>query len=79
MGGGGFHPIMKKKHLNLHPPMPFLSIQSSLFASPDHRAHWLCRLVENTLVLKFPMGKRLRYHFMKPPQGSLLSKSNAEI
>ena len=79
--GGGYHPVVciEKRFLKLHPPMPFLSLPSSIFAIPDHRAHQLCRLVAAAVVHNFPMGKILRDHFMKPLQVSMLRKLYAEI
>ena len=78
---GGYHLVVciEKHFLNLHPPIPLLSLPSSIFAIPDHCSHRLCRLVAAAAVPHFTIGKMLRDHFMKPLQGSLLRKLRADI
>ena len=79
--GGGYHPVVfiEKHFLNLHPPMPFLSLILPIVASPDPRDHRLYQLVAAAVTQHFPMGKMLRVHFTKPLQDLLLRKLRAEI
>ena len=78
---GVYHPVVciEKHFLNLHHPIPLLSLPSSIIVSPDHCSRQLCRLVAASVVPHFTMGKMLRYHFMKPLQVLLLRKWRVDI